>query len=130
MKKLLCVLALVAVMASPAFAGGGSKADSTIRITNNGTNAGGAVGAVVIVDPPGGVGYTPTSIDQILDDGGKVLNFGATQSFKVKAGTHVVWAVFGDANEDPVGTAVSRAYHVQKKQTLNVGLGNGAVLNP
>ena len=128
MKQLLCVLAVVAVMAGQALAGGGgSKANATIKVTNNGTAAwGGAVGAVVIVDPPGGLAYAPATFDQIVTDGGKQVNFGATQSFKVQAGAHVVWAIFGTGPPVPAAVgAPSRPIVYRGKEQDSQHITNG-----
>ncbi|MHB8972115.1 MAG: hypothetical protein ACYC3X_06820 [Pirellulaceae bacterium] len=126
MRKLLCALAIVAVMASPVLAGGGSKADATIKVTNNGT----AEGAAVIVDPPGGLAYAPASLNQVIADGGKQLAKGANYSFKVKSGAHVVWVILGTQVGEPSGVPDAGSYSVAKGKTLSLVITDGATLTP
>ena len=96
MRQFLCVLAILGVMASPAFAGGGSKADATIKVVNNAT----VQGVATIVRPAGtGEAYLTmlgTLPDlaaqqaQLQKDGGKVLGAGGQASSPSKR-VSVMW---------------------------------------
>lgn len=139
MRQLAVVLAIVVVMAGPAFAGGGSKADATIVVANNGTNAGGGVAAAVIVDPPGGAAVfwpkvlaAPDPLAYLKSAGGQVVDFGKKGTFKVKSGAHVVSAVIYTLGPPvgAVGADATKSYTVGKGATLNLTLTNGATLTP
>src|SRR6476620_7423086 len=88
--SLIAGLALV-LAASTAEAGGGTKPNSTIKVTNNtGTHL------AVIVDPSNALissinGGTVTEAS-FKAAGGKIVESGASASFSVKAGTHTVGA--------------------------------------
>lgn len=136
MRQGAVVLVLMAVMAGPAFAGGGSKADATINVTNNGTPAGGAVAAAVIVDPPAGfwvaLGAAADPLAYLQSKGGQVIDFGKTKSFKVKAGAHVVSAVLYTLGP-PIGSAgadATKTYTVAKGKTLALTVTDGATITP
>jgi hypothetical protein len=87
MKNLFLALLVSALIPAVAFAGGGSKPTSTIRIKNLGGDL-----LAVIVDPP--QGFNPTTLEAFRNAGGKTLNTGETTFFKVREGTHTVSGAF------------------------------------
>lgn len=113
-RRLFVLSALcVALTATSAFAGGGgSKRNSTIRITNEGSTPVGVA-----------VGLTDAQLNTIVmasdpiaawnAAGGRVINAGATAEFRVREGAHRVISVF-----DPLdGLVDDRQVTVGRGQT-------------
>ena len=113
MRNVLCVLAVVALFQANALAGGGgSKATAKILVTNYSQ-----LNAAVIVDPPAG-----TNPDNFAQRGGKILGpGGGAWTFKVKAGTHVVWANLANDN-GLTGDPATMNVTVAKNKTLKVAV--------
>ncbi len=101
-RRIFIALATVLVMGSSAFAGGngGTKKDATISVRNDTPDP-----IAVFVDPDqakiNALPAVPTKA-QIEAAGGKVVEKGATASFKVKAGTYLL-----AAGDDPKLPAVA-----------------------
>lgn len=113
MRNVLCVLAVVALFQANALAGGGgSKATSKIVVTNYSQQS-----AAVIVNPPADL-----TEENFQKKGGKILGpGGGSATFKVKAGSHIVWANL--ANEDGlVGDPVTFTASPGKNKTVKVAV--------
>jgi len=121
MRKLLNVgivfaVAMLLVCQGTAWAGGGgTKANATIRVTNNSVMVLG-----VIVDPKAGF-VIPATPKDFTDQGGKLVQPGAKVDFKVVAGNHRVIAALVDPGP-PVAILpeADRQYSVGKGKTLNL----------
>ena len=100
MRSTLLAVSVAVIMMLPAmaFAGGGAKATSTIKVKNMAP----ALILAVIVDPPAGFPANPTQA-QLTAAGGKLLNAAEVGSFLVKAGTHTLAGAFVDPTTGAVG---------------------------
>lgn len=112
-RRMFAILALCLCVTTPAaFAGGGgSKKDSTIRVTNSTNSI-----IAVLVDPTNAQLNTLTNITNpteadITNAGGKVLNAGATAEFKTRAGSHTIYA------GSDVNSAVNTTFTSSRGQT-------------
>jgi|SwirhirootsSR3_FD_contig_61_7266430_length_599_multi_2_in_0_out_0_1 hypothetical protein len=111
--SLIAGLALVFAV-STAEAGGGTKPNSTIKVTNNtGTTL------AVIVDPSNALissinGGTVTEAS-FKAAGGKIVENGNSASFSVKAGPHTVGGAL--VSETGIGTVVSTSVTTTKGKT-------------
>ncbi len=82
------VAVCLCLTASTAFAGGngGTKKDSTIKVTNNSTTV---AQLGVAVDPSPAL-LAATTVQEFQNRGGKSIGSGGTASFSVKSGSHRV----------------------------------------
>lgn len=97
-RRVFATMFILLLANSLAFAGGngGTKKDATIKVRNDSQSV-----AAAWVDPPkdleNQLGDAPTQ-QKIEATGGKIINPGATVSFKVKAGTYTL--LVGQISED------------------------------
>ncbi len=90
-KSLACCVALVIVvgMQGTVLAGGGTKSDITVTVKNNTADVAG-----LIMDTMPDPAWDPATF---VAKGGKTPNAGAQVTFKVKAGTHTIYAILAPA---------------------------------
>lgn len=124
MKSVFLALVALVLVPSLALAGGGTKANGTVKVKLAGSLAAGQV-IGVIVDPPATLDPATTTQADFTAASGKFLT-GASANETVtfsnlKAGTHTlaVFAATTTATGTTVGTVQTRSVAVAKGQTLN-----------
>jgi len=121
----LIALSALVLSASTAQAGGGSKATSTVTVTNNTSSR-----IAVIVDPnstitnligTGDTTLTTAQLNQFKAAGGRIVNAGASTSFTaVKTGSHTIAAAEVDTTTGDVTTVNQLDVTTQKGKTVRV----------
>jgi hypothetical protein len=99
--SLMAGLALIFAV-STAEAGGGTKPNSTIKVTNNtGVQLGVIVDASTAIQTA--IGSGTISQTTFLNAGGKIVDNGGAATFSVKAGAHIVYAaqIIGGTTTNP-----------------------------
>ena len=124
MRSLLCSLLALALFSSTAWAG--KNDEGTVSVRNDST-----LTAAVIIDPPATLPANPT-LAEFQNAGGRILNAGATENFKVKSGNHLVVAQLVDNNGAFVGATTQQTVTANRNQTLRLGVSGttGAVITP
>ena len=111
-RRTFLAMAVCAILtSSTAFAGsGGTKKDATIGVRND---TSGVIAAFVDPDSKAAALTSSSTVAQIEAAGGKVINPGATATFKVSAGTYVLAAGANPASP------TSKSVTIGKGQTKN-----------
>jgi len=127
-RRSLIIFSIAALIASPAFAGGGndgggSKRNGTIKITNNSSTQ---VGVTTNANSPAiQQALVDADLNAFLAAGGKVLNPGDSKSFSVNSGTYVVGAAdLSTAGGTTAITPITTTVNVKKGQTVKLKINN------
>ena len=116
MKNFLIALIVLAVLPVTAYAGGGSgggtKKNSTLKVSNKSLNK--TLG--VILDK---VPATPITLAAFQAAGGVLIDPSSTKTFQLKSGSHTIYAAYVDAADAP-GVAGSQNVSLGKNKTVTV----------
>src|SRR5437773_9271043 len=122
MRSFLIALLALSVGPSVALAGGGTKQNGTIKVTNNGTDM-----LAVIVDPSASIQTSLSggtlAASTFLSAGGRFVGPGGVATVGgVRTGTHTVVAAYvsGTTGGSTVGTLRTLSVTVNKGKTTNV----------
>jgi plastocyanin len=131
MRTVLVALLALAFAPSMVYAGGGSKQNGTIQVTNSASSRD---PLFVSVDPNGNIQTALTTNNSVLftQNGGQIVQPGATATFSnLQAGTHNVAAAYVNQGAItpavPVGGVTSQNVTVNKGQTVHITVTEGTV---
>jgi len=136
MRTLIIAVLALAVAPSLAFAGGGSKPNSTVKVRNNGTDT-----LAVIVDPSSNVQTSLSSgtlnTQTFLSAGDRFVGPSGSATFGgLRAGSHTVVAAFvsGTSSGSSIATVGSTTVNATKGKTVTVtatgSTATGTTLSP